>query len=114
MGNLTYFVKSIIDNAEKAKFIKNSEIFIEGPIAKIRLIINQNFFIHVFYNEKTGTKAYSLIKEKKRLCGIDKDSIRDWHEHPYNKPHEHIKCKEKSFKYFLEKVGKILENMKGD
>jgi hypothetical protein len=114
MGNLTYFVKSIIDNAEKAKFIKSSEIYIEGPIAKIRLIINHKSFIQVFYNEKTVTKAYSLIKEEKRLYGIDKDSIRDWHEHPYNKPHEHIECEEKSFKYFLEKVGEILENMKDD
>ena len=45
--------------------------------------------MEVYYNDLTETIAFALIKNEKRIWGIDKDNIRGWHIHPLNNPEQH-------------------------
>jgi hypothetical protein len=45
-------------------------------------------FIDAFYNEQTGTTAYALISESKRIFGADNTG--GWHVHPFTDPTQHV------------------------
>lgn len=45
-------------------------------------------FIDAFYNEQTGTTAYALISESKRIFGADNTG--GWHVHPFSDPTQHV------------------------
>jgi len=45
-------------------------------------------FIDIFYNKLSGTVAYALIKEQKRIYGAD--NTEGWHFHPFERPSVHI------------------------
>ena len=57
--------------------------------ASINLRIPLTFgnFIDIFYNEETGTTAFALIEEERRVFGADNTG--GWHIHPFEKPDEH-------------------------
>lgn len=101
------FVEAILRESEESGIITHTEVDVEGPIAKIRLTIDEKTFIQVFSNLTTKTLAYTLIKESKRIYGIDRDNIRGWHEHPFEDPTTHRKCDEVSFRHFLDEVKKL-------
>lgn len=44
-------------------------------------------FIDVFYNEPTGTAAYALILNGRRVFGAD--NAGGWHIHPFDDPERH-------------------------
>ncbi len=56
----------------------------EGPIVSGRayLVWAVDRFLEFYFNEKTGTMAFALIEEQRRIWGIDRDNIRGWHLHP--------------------------------
>ena len=41
-----------------------------------------------FYNQQTGTTAFALIREGRRVFGADNTG--EWHVHPYADPDSHI------------------------
>ena len=54
----------------------------------LRIDILTGGFVDVFYNEQTGTTAYALIRQGRRVFGAD--STGGWHVHPYADPDSHI------------------------
>lgn len=96
----------IYAEAAKKSYIKSISVKVEGPILKCRTHLNDTF-INVFFNEDTGTTAFTLIKGNRRIFGIDKDSLRGWHKHPIENPETHTPCSETKFKEFISQVEAI-------
>ena len=67
-------------------------------------------FLNVYYNEVTETIAFALIENEKRIWGIDKDRIRDWHIHPLNDPEQHESIQPLTICCIIEKLKGVLEN----
>lgn len=45
-------------------------------------------FIDTFYNEDTGTTAFALIRQGRRVFGVDNTG--SWHLHPFADPSQHV------------------------
>jgi len=45
-------------------------------------------FIEAFFNERTGTTAFALIRDRQRVYGADNTG--GWHVHPFVDPSRHI------------------------
>ena len=53
----------------------------------LRVSIASGGFIDAFYNEQTGTMAFSVIREGQRVFGVDNTG--GWHIHPFSDPARH-------------------------
>jgi hypothetical protein len=53
----------------------------------LRIDIAAGGFVDVFYNERSGTTSYALIREGRRILGAD--STGGWHQHPFDDPDRH-------------------------
>lgn len=95
------FTRRLIEVASQEKKIKTISLnVLDSVVVKARFKLNSKF-IDVFYNSQTGTTAYSLIENEKRVFGAD--STGDWHIHPKGKPDSHKKCKPMTFEDFLKR-----------
>ncbi len=54
----------------------------------IRITLTTGGFIDAFYNEQTGTTAFTLINQERRIFGADNTG--GWHIHPFDDPALHI------------------------
>ena len=61
----------------------------ETVVVKGRVLLENDRFLQVYFNEQTGTIAYALIEDEHRFWGVDYDSLRGWHEHPLNRSAQH-------------------------
>ena len=68
--------------------------------------MENNFFLQVYFNERTKTTAFALLKEEKRAWGIDFDSIRGWHLHPVENPEDHLIIEHKTIKEIIAHLAK--------
>ncbi len=79
---------------------------------KIKVNINENIYIQIYFNMKSGTKNYVLIGWNRRLFG--RDCIGgQWHRHPFEDPDMHDFSKngkkEVSVSEFFFEVFKLLK-----
>lgn len=98
----------IYAEASKKSYVKTMSVKVEGPILKCRIYLNDSF-INVFFNEDTGTVAFTLVKGNRRIFGVDKDSLRGWHKHPVENPQAHPPCPETKFKEFMRQIEAIIK-----
>ncbi len=71
----------------------------------IRLSVSTGGFIDAFHNEQTGTTAFTLIYEDRRIFGADNTG--NWHIHPFNNPDLHVPIqKAMSFAEFVAEIEK--------
>jgi hypothetical protein len=54
----------------------------------LRMDLTAGGFIDVFYNEQTGTTAFALIQQNRRVFGADNTG--GWHVHPFRDPSLHV------------------------
>jgi hypothetical protein len=54
----------------------------------LRIHVAGGGFIDAFYNEQTGTTAFALIQQDRRVFGADNTG--GWHIHPFAEPDQHI------------------------
>jgi hypothetical protein len=53
----------------------------------VRLDLVSGGFIEAVFNEHTGTTAFALIRERRRIYGTDNTG--GWHVHPFDDPSLH-------------------------
>ncbi len=53
----------------------------------LRVNVTTGGFIDAFYNEQTGTTAFALIRQDRRVFGADNTG--GWHIHPFANPDRH-------------------------
>lgn len=94
------FSKYAINSCSKYSFIQSVEIqLIDEPIVKIKAVITSDVFINIFYNAETEKYSFALIKQNRRIFGID--NTRNWHMHPFENPDDHLKTTKTSLLDFL-------------
>lgn len=105
--NIFEFSQEIIDTCALTDFIKTLEtVLFDEPIAKFRAKISDNSFIEIFFNSETDKHSFALIKNDRRIYGVD--NTKDWHIHPFESPNAHVPSQPTSFKEFI----KALEDSK--
>jgi len=54
-----------------------------------KVLLAKNRFLHIYFNERTGTTAFALVEKERRIWGIYYDNLRGWHEHTIENPESH-------------------------
>lgn len=57
-----------------------------------RVVVDDDIFLHVYFNALTSKTIYALIYRGQRVMGYD--NYRFWHFHPFGAPDDHIPCDE--------------------
>ena len=71
---------------------------------RLRITINEETLVDVYFNEETQRTDYALIHRGERVYGVD--NLKGWHYHPFRTVEQHLPCPEPS-------VLKVFEEMKG-
>ena len=61
-------------------------------LLKIRVGVDEETFIDIFYNPKNDRTDFALIQNSQRILGYD--NLGGWHRHPAEDPASHIPCHE--------------------
>ena len=83
------FQSSLLEALSDCPFVESVDLKTEAVIVKGRVVLEDERFLQVYFNEHTGTTAFAVIEEECRLWGADHDSLRGWHVHPVDRPDEH-------------------------
>jgi len=73
----------------------------------LRIDINKETFVDVYFNEETQRTDYALIYEGARVYGVD--NLKGWHYHPFQAVEQHLPCPEPSVQEALERMKAIVE-----
>jgi len=84
------FVSGLLRALATVEAIEQVALRSEGPVASGRAYVTAEMFLKFYFNEKTGTMAFALIRDRGRIWGIDGDNVRGWHLHPLENPTEHV------------------------
>ncbi len=87
--DINQFLTSLLHQLSTLDFVEKVDIHTEVFILKGKAILKEGRFLQIYFNEQTGTTAFALIEEGKRIWGIDFDNIRGWHIHPIKNPEGH-------------------------
>jgi hypothetical protein len=83
------FQSSLLEALSDCPFVESVDLKTEAVIVKGRVVLEDERFLQVYFNEHTGTTAFAVIEEERRIWGVDYDSLRGWHVHPVDRPDEH-------------------------
>lgn len=97
---------------DKAWFLQSLEVSDRTDLTlSLRLYIRHDLFVQVFLGELTDSLYFALIEGNQRIFGIDREA-KQWHEHPFEAPHNHEPFAEglgpKPLLAFLSKVEMLL------
>lgn len=111
--NIDSVEQEILINSSRFSFIKRVQIIDKNEEAiKVRLLIDEYFFIQIYINIATETHNFVLVLNNQRLYGRDSQDYK-WHRHPYEDPNSHDFTEEGSkaisVREFLEEVQEIIE-----
>lgn len=83
------FLSSLLDALADRPFVRSVDLETEVIILRGRVLLEQDRFLQVYFNEETGTTAMALIEDEQRIWGVDYDDLRGWHVHPVDDPDQH-------------------------
>ena len=83
------FQTSLLEALSGCPFVESVDLQTEAVIVKGRVVLDDERFLQVYFNERTGTTAFALIEDEQRIWGADYDSLRGWHVHPVDRPDDH-------------------------
>jgi hypothetical protein len=70
------FLLSLLGSLADLDFVEKIDFKTEVFVLKGRAILKKNRFLQVYFNELTGTTAFALIEQDKRVWGVDFDNMR--------------------------------------
>jgi len=74
-----------------------------------QIIIDDELFLHVYFNALTTKTIYALIHRGQRVMGYD--NYRFWHFHPLDSPNDHIPCDEPDVNDVLTAVASAIKTI---
>lgn len=86
------FLSSLLEALAERSFVEAIDLDTEAVVVRGRVLLEDDRFLQVYFNERTGTTAFALIEDEERVWGIDYDAVRGWHEHPLGHPEQHRDC----------------------
>ena len=87
--DINQFLLFLLSSLSTVEFVEKVDFQTEVFVLKGRVILKKNRFLQVYFNELTGTTAFALIEQEKRIWGIDCDNMRGWHLHPLDNSEGH-------------------------
>ena len=110
--DINSFLGELLQEISHLDFVDSIDFHIEVIAIKGRVLLKREmYFIEIYYNEVTGTMAFALIENNKRLWGIDHDNIRKWHEHPVENPLTHKPISEKTISEIIKEFQRIYSRL---
>lgn len=95
--------QEILDVCAQSTLITGvTPLLLDEPVLKLRIHLQPSVFINIFVNVETDKVSFALIKEERRIFGVD--NTRGWHVHSFDAPEEHQPCEVTSFESFLNQV----------
>lgn len=107
------FLILLLEELSNLNFVEKVDVQTEVFIVKGRINLKGSRFLQFYYNEQTGTTAFALVENGRRIWGIDFDNIRGWHLHPLENPESHYCIEAKTIKEVvrtLSEVWQFIEN----
>ena len=108
--DLKTFLTELLAALTDIDFVEDIDLSAEGIVVSGRIILSGKMFLEVYYNEVTETIAFALIKDEKRIWGIDRDNIRDWHVHPLNNSEQHESIQPLTISDIIKRLKNVLES----
>jgi hypothetical protein len=87
--DIKHFLDSLLPLLSELDFVDTVDFHVEVFVLKGKISLENGSLLQVYFNEDTGTLAFALIHNRKRLWGIDYDNMRGWHVHPVADPETH-------------------------
>jgi hypothetical protein len=84
------FVSELLKGLSSIETVQDVTSHAEGPTVRGRADFGEDLFLAFYYNQMTGTQAFALVRNERRLWGIDYDNLRGWHEHPLGQTELHV------------------------
>lgn len=110
--DIDQFLGELLHELSGLDFVDRVDFHSETIVVKGRVFLNrERCFLEVYYNAKTGTTAFALIENDKRIWGIDYDRIRGWHEHPLENPAAHEVVITKSISEVIRELQKVYRQL---
>ena len=105
-------LEGFLDEVRTAARLAFSKAALDYTIVRLthlslRIIINEETFVDVYFNEETQRTDYALIHKGERVYGVD--NLKGWHCHPFQAVEQHLPCPEPSVQEVFEKVKAIVE-----
>ena len=105
--DINQFLLSLLHTLSTLEFVEKVDFQTEVFILKGRAILKKNRFLQVYFNELTGTTAFALVEQEKRIWGIDFDNMRGWHLHPLENPEGHYNIAPKSIEEIVKALAEV-------
>lgn len=102
--DINQFLLQLLEELSNLDFVEKVDIQTEVFILKGRVILRKNHFLQVYNNEFTGTVAFSLIENERRVWGVDFDNIRGWHLHPLENSEGHYIIEQRTIKEIVKSL----------
>ena len=102
--NLNEFEQHIFDVALGSSICDIPTLYrLTATSVNLRTEVLSGGFIEAFFNERTGTTAFALIRDRQRVYGADNTG--GWHVHPFADPTQHVPLQEAmSFAEFVAEI----------
>jgi len=81
------FQSSLLEALSGCPFVESINLQTEAVVVKGRVVLEDERFLQVYFNERTGTTAF--VDDEQCVWGADYDALRGWHVHPVERPDEH-------------------------
>lgn len=98
--------------AFQSRLCRKVDIQTEVFVLKGRVMLKKNRFLQIYFNELTGTNAFTFIEEDQRVWGIDFDNLRGWHLHPLNNPEDHRSICKRSIEEIIKDLAEVWSALK--
>lgn len=105
------FLIELLSALGKVDFVEDIHLQVEGLTVAGRIVLKEDRFVEIYYNELTGTLAFALIEKAKRIWGIDRDRIRGWHVHPLRDSEKHVETRSLSVTEIIRELTRVWENL---
>ena len=102
------FLSSLLDALADWPFVQSVDLETEAIVVKGRVLLDQDRFLEVYFNEQTGTMAFALIEDdQQRIWGADYDDLRGWYVHPFRHPDQHEDVESMTIREVVERLAKM-------
>ncbi|MBF8278295.1 MAG: hypothetical protein HW406_1802 [Candidatus Brocadiaceae bacterium] len=74
--DISQFLLILLEGLSGLHFVEKVDIHTEVFVFKGRIILKNNRFLQIYFNETTGTTAFALIEDDRRIWGVYYDNMR--------------------------------------
>lgn len=105
------FVSQLLNGLASIESVRGVTSHAEGPTVRGRANFSEDLFLAFYYNQKTGTQAFALVRNDERIWGMDYDNLRGWHEHPIQNPELHVVLEAQTVVSVIQKLKVALSSL---